>query len=188
MTFDSFCKLLDIIQPALLLDEVKSQNASFGKDAITLEIQLHCGLRFLAGGSYQDIHHLACISHASFYCYVWRVCEAIDEHPQLELKIPNTEEGYRAIADGFRDISSRGVIYGCVGALDGWLCTIQTPPKGRITNPKDYFSGHYHKMGINVQVMCDSHCSFMFVGVMCPGQANNVSAYDGTQLKNWVES
>jgi hypothetical protein len=83
--------------------------------------------------------------------------------------------------NGFKKIWTRGIMDGCVGALDGWLCSLQSPSEKHVANAGDYFSGHYHKMGMNVQAMCDSYCRFTYVGVMCPGRASDVSAYEGTK-------
>jgi hypothetical protein len=53
------------------------------------------------------------------------------------------------------------------GALDGLFVKIIQP--GSVACPRDYFSGHYQAMGINVQAMCDSKSRFIYVAIGGPG-------------------
>jgi hypothetical protein len=101
---------------------------------------------------------------------------------------PYDQQCLPKVADGFRKILTRGIMDGCIGALDGWVCPLQSPSEKHVTNAGDYFSGHYHKYGMNVQAMCNSYCCFTYNGVMCPGRASDTSAYDGTLLKNGWKS
>jgi len=52
-----------------------------GKDPVTVEMMLHCLLRWLAGGSYHDIKLSTGISQAAFYHYIYNCMDAIlDSH------------------------------------------------------------------------------------------------------------
>jgi hypothetical protein len=74
MEYHSFLKLCDIIHANIKVDNIMSKIKT-GKGPITVEIMLHCLLRWLGGGSYLDIRLCAGISVASFY------------RPQLEKQV-----------------------------------------------------------------------------------------------------
>ncbi|KAG6947855.1 hypothetical protein JG687_00015834 [Phytophthora cactorum] len=138
MSIKSFAHLLDILAPRLEVDERQSSNSS-GEEPISPCIMLMATLRYLSGGSYLDIHR------------------TVDSDSEKEV----------VMAD-FRAISSGGVMNGCVGCVDGWLCRIKSPSArdaGDVGTGK-YFSGHYCCPGINVQGECDAHCRF-------PGSTND---------------
>jgi len=73
MEYSSFMKLCTIISPKILVNDKMAQHRT-GKEGITIEIMLHCLLRWLAGCSYLDIRLSAGISPAHFillYTSVW---------------------------------------------------------------------------------------------------------------------
>ena len=72
-------------------------------------------------------------------------------------------------AAGFSSISTNHVMTECVEVLNGYHMEITTPPKKEVHNVKSYFSGHYRTYGINIQVVCDHNCHFLFIGVGWPG-------------------
>ena len=73
MEHSKFMKLCDTISPKIVVND-KMSRVRTGKDAITVEIMLHCLLRWLSGGSYLDIRLSAGISPAKFilaYTSTW---------------------------------------------------------------------------------------------------------------------
>ena len=78
---------------------------------------------------------------------------------------------------------------GCVGTLDGFLALINTPCQKEVGNVKDYFSGHYHHMGINCQGMCNHHSRFTYFAVVAHGRTHDSVAYmKAPGLRQFVES
>jgi hypothetical protein len=71
---------------------MKSRAASFGKGAITPEMQLHCTIRYLTGSSYDDIRIIVGVSKPTFYAIIWRVFKANDSLPQFQRSLPTTQE------------------------------------------------------------------------------------------------
>jgi DDE superfamily endonuclease len=71
---------------------------------------------------------------------------------------------------------------GCVGALDGWLCRIETPSANKTANAKSCQSGHYNAQGVNVEACCDFKCCFIHVSINSPGSTNDVDAYAESSL------
>jgi len=55
MPLESFEKLLEMLQPWLLVNREKARNASKGEDPIGVDLIMHCTLRYLAGGTFHDI-------------------------------------------------------------------------------------------------------------------------------------
>jgi hypothetical protein len=116
------------------------------------------------------------------------VIRAIHKIDHLDLKLPTTRDELDDVRRGFCCKSRKGVMDGCVGAIDGYLCMINTPQKRFVCNVKEYFSGHYKMYGINMQAMCDSEGKFMYCVLMAPGRSHDWPAYNATNLKTWVEA
>jgi len=82
----------------------------------------------------------------------------------------------------FQKKSSFGVLDGCVGALDGWLCRINVPLGRDTSNISAYFSG------INIQAVCDSRCRFTYISCRSPGGTGDSRAFYGTALSNFIQN
>ena len=102
-------------------------NSSSGK--VDVSIKLAMTLRYLAGGSYLDIHTEVGVSRSFFYKCIWEVVEAIVKVYPLEFPLPKEGDDVAStrakmdelerIAAGYKARSSMGVLDSCVGALDG---------------------------------------------------------------------
>jgi hypothetical protein len=136
----SFDILVEMLGNILVINEGKSYARSDAGPIIP-EIRLHCLMRYLAGGSYLDICTLVSIPHSTFYYILWKTCDAINDCPELEFKLPNTTAELEEASAGFEGISIHGIMRGCIGAIDGWLLPIQVPPATHVGNAKTYFSG-----------------------------------------------
>ena len=74
-----------------------------------------------------------------------------------------------------------------IGAIDGWLCTIEKPKD--VSNPSKFFSGHYQRFGFNVQAICDANLCFIHIAVAGKGQTNDARAFRKmTVLQKWLDS
>jgi len=146
------------------------------KEGITIEIMLHCLLRWLADGSYIDIRLSAGISPANFYTSVYKCMDAILGSEELSYKFPSTAKELEEAAQGFESLSTQAAIKGCVACLDGYLLQIKVPSSTETGNVKAYFSGYYQTYGINVQAACDHKCRFVYAAVATPGGANDIAA------------
>jgi hypothetical protein len=81
----------------------------------------------------------------------------------------------------------------CVGAIDGYLLSINLPHRTDAANVTGFFSGHYQKYGINVQACCDSQCRFTFFALSAPGSQNDriavkVKDVNGVSFRGLVQS
>jgi hypothetical protein len=109
---------------------------------------------------------------------------AINSCSELKFKLPKTVKELDEVRDGF----TKGVMSGCVGALDGFLFLIRTPKRREAANIRLYFSGHYSRIGLNVQAMCDTNCKFTYVAVLAPGRSSDLKAYEKSLLQRWIEN
>ena len=186
MSMGSFDKLLSYLQPGLV-DQTDKAVAARGGPIIP-ELRLYATLRYLAGGSYTDIHFFCGISETSFYRSVWKVINLIIRCKELSIDFPSTEEDCAIAAEGFRSVSSGDAIINCVSVVDGLLVRIVTPSKDEAKNVRSFFSGHYQAYGVNVQAAADHHCRFTFVGVAGPGVMPDREAITRTPLHQMVAS
>ena len=187
MSLSSFRKLCLLIDPFVQVVEIKSNNRT-GKKSIGSEVVLHCLLRWLAGGSYLDIRLSAGISRPSVYVCIHKAVDAILRCGALKINFPVTKDEIDKSASDFQQLSSDGIIDGCVACVDGLLLPIKIPSKKETGNVLAYFSGHYNTYGINVQAACDSSCRFFYVALAAPGRSSDVVAFQKTSLSKLVES
>jgi len=106
----------------------------------------------------------------------------------LAITLPETEEDLIYVSDGFKCKLTDGVMARCAGALDGMLLLIRTPSQGEISNVRQFFSGHYQRMGINVQGLVDSHLRFLYVGVLGGGRSSDYKLFQRSKVKTWIEN
>lgn len=187
MTYESFMKLCNIIQPYVVRNLEMARRRSLHKEPITVEIMLHCLLRWLSGGSYLDVRVCAGISTTSFYKGVYACVNAILQCDGLSYSFPSDNASIAAAAMEWKEYSTSGIVSGCVACMDGLLLQIQTPPSKDTGNVKAYFSGHYQTYGINVQAACDAKCRFIFAQLAAPGGANDIAAFRKTRLREVID-
>jgi hypothetical protein len=75
----------------------------------------------------------------------------------LDTQLPVLQHELKQKADLLYDICHilGKMLYGCVGAIDGWLPQINKPLSSMDV---DYFSGHYNYFRLNVQAACNAYC------------------------------
>ena len=183
MTYDSFLTLLDKIRPFLPVPDQKMGSLRGG--IIIPELQLYATIRYLAGASYTCICYFCKFSAPSFYRVVRNTFNAINKG--IPVKFPSSPEDCAAAASSFEGISHAGVISNCVGVVDGYLLSIETPSKREAKNVRSYFSGHYQRNGINIQACCDSNCRFTFFGIGGPGVTKDRAAVKDSGLSELIE-
>jgi hypothetical protein len=187
MSYKSFRKLLSLLSPYLMVDAKQGSRRNHGMGHVTPELVLHCLLRYMAGGSHHDIQVLAGIAKSTFFACVHRGIDAVNKCRELALHFPTELSELKEVAIEFQGKSSFGVLDGCVGALDGWLCRIKVPLGKDTSNIASYYSGHYCCYGINVQAVCDSRCRFTYLSCRSPGGTGDSRAFHGTALSYFLQ-
>ncbi|EGZ07497.1 hypothetical protein PHYSODRAFT_319330 [Phytophthora sojae] len=120
---------------------------------------------WLVGYSYHPVRMLSGVSTSAVYA---------DVHA---LRFPISEQEQRHSAREFARLSNDGIMRGCVGAIDGWLCPIQVPRRREVRIVASFFSGHYPRYGINVRPRVDYHCRFTAISSSSPGGMGDYIAY-----------
>lgn len=185
MKYSSFKKLLNYIRADLLVNE---EMGSLRGGAVIPEVCLYATLRYLAGGSYSDIHYFTGISRTAFYDVVNKTMHAIINCKQLAIKFPTTRAEVEEAANGFCSVSSApNCMWNVATVLDGYHLEIKVPAKKDAKNVKSFFSGHYQSYGVNVQAACDHQCRFQFLGVAGPGVMGDREAVFELELGDLVE-
>jgi len=116
-----------------------------------------------------------------------RVITAIDAINKCPELVPMENAGLKRLALGFMGKSSFGVIDGCVGALDGWLCWIKVPLGKDTSSISSYFSVHYQHYGVNVQAVCDYMCRFTYLSCRSPDRTGDSRVFHGTALSYFLQ-
>ena len=190
MGFDSFYKLLDILEPHLPAtgEDRKSGatiNGPISKPA-RLSMALHC---FPGGDSADTCDHHGCHIDETLKS-VWSVVDAIHKAPEMKIEFPRTHEEQSLVADGFRVKSEIG-INNCVGSIDGILIWIHKPGKNDVKaikfGPAKFFCGRKKKFGLNMQAVCDAEGRFLDVEIEYPGSTSDFFAFEQSELKSLIE-
>ena len=169
MSLHSFNKLVRILEPSITVDYVKSMNSTpDASGPIFPELVVATGIRWLAGGVYSDITKWSGMSSSSFYRIRDMFLDAVIYAEALQITWPKDQQELDDLARGFKQKSTHSLFRYCVGALDGILIRIRQPRD--VPNPRDYFSGHYQAMGLNVQAVCDASLRFTYLTIGGPGK------------------
>ncbi len=82
--------------------------------------------------------------------------------------------------------ASRGVINGCIGALDGWIVKVQKPRKKDGMGNAAAFYSRKGYFGINVQVIVDKKKKILFRSIKSRGAEHYSTAFKSTSLYTWL--
>ncbi len=179
--------LAKLLEPRLAQNNRKSFN-SCGQPAICPPHILGLTICWLSGGSYHDIRDTGNFSAPTFFRLLKKGLYAILHCEELQFQLPTTKEELDELAEGFKFKSTEGIMAGCVGALDGLLLLICTPTRKEASNVRQFYSGHYQRMGLNVQGLVNCHLRFINSGVLTGGRSSDYKAYQKSKVRNWIEN
>ena len=187
MSEQAFNKLVELLRPKLSVDVTQSKRSTSGNGPITTEVIVGMGLRFLGGELIKSTYWHYGLSKASAYRWINKFLKAIDTTPHFDIK-PLSIEECEVLSRKWNSLSGAyDVYFGCVGAIDGCLCTMEKPRK--CPAPTDYFSGHYQQFGINIQAVCRPDLQFLYFGVIGPSRMNDNRAFNRCHtLRKWLAS
>jgi len=186
MKKESFEKLVDILRSDIRVDEKQSMRSTGGIEPITPELIVAAGLRFLGGATQKELALSLGVSLSSLKRVISMFLDAVVSSDALQIKLPTAECELKQIADEWDEESKAfSIFYGVVGAIDGISIKIKKPTE---SNDADYFSGHKHHFGLNVQAVCDARQRFIYFGVVAPGKTNDNRAFNRCQeLRRWLQ-
>ncbi len=140
MKRSSFDELYLAIESLLYTPNNSMARRSSGS-SISKLTKLYCTLRWLADGSYLDICIAYGVSQSSSFStsfetgIVWPVIDAINV--AYRIGIPQCRDKLRKIANGFTQYTG-GELWGCVSAIDGWVCITRKPNQSEVGNVMAY--------------------------------------------------
>ncbi|OQR86069.1 hypothetical protein ACHHYP_20514 [Achlya hypogyna] len=148
----SFERLVCLVTPHIAVNERMSVLRT-GISSLSPANQLQLLLAYLSGGFMIHLRRLIGTSRKQFYRIIYRVMVAFAKVPCLDInaRFPKNDSARRAVAARFANDGENAVLLGCVGVIDGWLCTINRPRQADIgtVGQAKYYSGHYMTYGIN---------------------------------------
>jgi hypothetical protein len=188
MSYSAFEALLRMVGPSLTIDQHQSMRRSSGVPPVSPAGMLQCCLSWLAGGSYHHIRVITGTSKAGFNRIVAQVMGAINTCADLNMVFPASPNLMKLASQGFKSVSENGIIEGCIGVIDGWLCPIRVPRATECGRVMSFFSGHYQRYGLNVQACADHVSRFTSFTVNAPGGMNDAVAFRKWYLSKFLKS
>ena len=133
-TVDSFWNLHRLIKPYKKCGKRKTTSDNNKKNSnngapngiIPLTSRLSAANRYFAGGDPIDIALVHGISHTEVFNSAWKIVDAVNLCPELNIKYPTDFNEQKQIARSFQKRSKPGFTY-CAGAIDGMLVWIEKP-------------------------------------------------------------
>lgn len=199
MSEESFWKLHQMLKPYIRENKERSHGGATPNGDVPSEARLSMALRWFAGGEAADIFLNHGVGYGEVYTSVWRITDAINLCPSLQIRFPTDHQEQQEIADAFKKKSKVARFGGCVGCIDGMLVWTNKPSKRNLEavgiGPKKFFCGRKKKFGIMLQAVCDSKRRFIDVAVGHPGAtsdylnfvttllASTFSIYQGKQMR-----
>jgi hypothetical protein len=104
MPYESFTKLVSILQPALEQSNNKSVN-SCGQLAISTPHTLGLTIHWCSGSSFHDICDAGNFSCPSFFRLLWKGISALIKCKRLQMMLPRTVEELEELQRGFESKS-----------------------------------------------------------------------------------
>ena len=174
--------------PAMFDELVERLSPRITKPSTNFRASLEPGLkvaitlRHLASGNkYRSMQYGWRVPHNTISIIVRDVCNAIiDEYTDEMMTTPNTEEGWRTVAD---DWYQRWNFPHTIGAIDGKHVACKAPPStgSEYYNYKGFFS-------VILFAMVSSDYKFMWADVSGNGSASDAQIYNSSELKEGLES
>ena len=185
MTYPTFQRLVAMLD--ISVNVPQSRRSTSGNRPIEKPMVVGGGLRYLGGSKKSDVADVLGISDSSTDLLINRFIHSVLTCEALHIKTPSTPQELRTIANGFRNVSTAGDLFkGAVGAIDGWLVTIEKPSE--VDNVADYHSGHYSCYGLNVIAICDSRLRFTYTSIAGTGRTGDSRAILRLdRLRQWLD-
>lgn len=167
-----------------LLDKVYSRIQKCDtilREAIPAKIKLQVTLSFLAtGNSYRNLQQSFRVSKAAISKFVPEVCDAIYEHLQDFLQVPDSEEKWKNIEKGF---NTRWNFPNCYGAIDGKHINIRAP--------SHCGSFYFNYKGVNsivlMAIVDDNYC-FRYIDIGCNGRVSDGGVFQNCAIFTALEN
>ncbi len=127
---------------------------------------------------------------STFFSVIHWGIDAVNGCPELSIHFPTSSHDLKVVELEYQNKSSNGLLDGCIGALDGWLCHVQVPAQKETSNISAYFSRHYQCYGVNVQDAAYTLTTTLFIpfsGGDKKRKDNDAFSFHLSQLKIKIE-
>jgi hypothetical protein len=186
---ETFHYILNLISPLLTKSEVHSKC----RGLISPKIMLLATLRYLAGGLPDDICLTFNIGIGSFWGekgVFWLTLYALDSIPDFDIGLPLGDAvAMKRLADEYAAIvpDTEEEFWGCVMAIDGWVCETKKPTMKETSNIRSY-RNRKGIWGFTVLAGCDAKGKFLMFSCNGSGSANDILAWRWSSMKQNIIS
>ncbi|CAJ1948075.1 unnamed protein product [Cylindrotheca closterium] len=159
MSEKAFNVLVELLCPSHTMSNTHAMFSTGAQNAISPEVIVSIGLRFMSREPAKSLADNFVISRPSAIRVIDMFLHAVEACKELELRLLTTKEELKKAMEEWNNLSTgTGALWGFIGAIDGWLACTDKPSKGRDLdgNQADYFNGHYHRHGLNIQAICNA--------------------------------
>nr|CAH7745553.1 unnamed protein product [Callosobruchus chinensis] len=163
----------------LLSGSIQRQDTFMG-DALPAKVKLEITLTFLASGmSFRNLSHFYRVSIPSISNLIPEVCWAIHESLKTQIKIPDGEDEWKIIENGF---NTRWNFPSCYGAIDGKHVNIKAPPKSG-----SEFYNYKKTNSIVLMAIADHNYCFTYIDVGANGSASDGGVFKNSSIYRRLE-
>nr|CAI5858375.1 unnamed protein product [Callosobruchus analis] len=163
----------------LLSGSIQRQD-TFMRDALPAKVKLEITLTFLASGmSFRNLSHFYRVSIPSISNLIPEVCWAIYESLKTQIKIPDGEDEWKIIENGF---NTRWNFPSCYGAIDGKHVNIKAPPKSG-----SEFYNYKKTNSIVLMAIADHNYCFTYIDVGANGSASDGGVFKNSSIYRRLE-
>ena len=200
MSKELFQQFIDDVSTAVGADEFKSEeylqniidgSTSFPNPAnnVSGKIKLAITMRILGGGSYLDCALYFEVSFNHAHKIFHEVINNWIRHPSFYpingIEYCRNNDEMNAVALQFSQ-SSRGIICGCIGALDGWIVKVKKPStRDGVKDPASFYSRKCF-FGVNVQAIVDKKKRILYRSILSRGAEHDSTAFKNSSLYKWL--
>ncbi|XP_031637791.1 uncharacterized protein LOC116350190, partial [Contarinia nasturtii] len=152
------------------------------RKSISAETRLMITLKYLSSGdSYRTLMYLFRVPHNTISGIIPSTCKAIFSSLREEyLKVPNTCEEWKKIADDFQ---SKWNFPNCLGALDGKHIVLRCPKNSGSLN-----FNYKHNFSIVLMALVDANYKFTYIDVGCKGRISDGGVFNRSSLYHAIEN
>nr|CAI5817973.1 unnamed protein product [Callosobruchus analis] len=163
----------------LLSGSIQRQD-TFMRDALPAKVKLEITLTFLASGmSFRNLSHFYRVSIPSISNLIPEVCWAIYESLKTQIKIPDGEDEWKIIENGF---NTRWNFPSCYGAIDGKHVNIKAPPKSG-----SEFYNYKKTNSIVLMAIANHNYCFTYIDVGANGSASDGGVFKNSSIYRRLE-
>nr|CAI5861403.1 unnamed protein product [Callosobruchus analis] len=175
--FENFCRISTTDFEYLLnkIGPVIAKSNTNMRDSIPVQERLAVTLRFLAtGDSFKSLSYLFKFSPQTVSRCIGDVCRTLIRELKDEIKLPETANEWRKIAEEFKN---RWNFPNCLGAIDGKHIVIQSP-----LHSGTEFYNYKGTFSVVLMAVVNANYEFTYVDIGCQGRISDGGVFRNTSF------